>query len=167
MYGNARRRRGGTPKWKSAEKHKQPNRFSDKAKEKIAASSVKSVLTILGIPCPKLALIFEIGRLLINNREKIARFIKNLFSDKSAEKKMETIEDELTRQVEESMAAKFSEDSAAIVTNILQEQGCFDAISKESNEVFRIDADLLQGFFQSTLKGLIKTSVTGVLGIAK
>ncbi len=130
--------------------------------------SINRILSLLDVAFPKLMPVFETGRLLINNRELLTRFIKNLFSDKTAEKKIETIENELIEHAEEKITSEFAKNSATTVSNLLREQGYFDLASKAMNENYsKTDADLLQNFFENTFEGLIRVSITGALGVAK
>jgi hypothetical protein len=137
------------------------------APKQLFSFSINRLLTALDCAFPNLIPIFETGRFFINNRELITPFVKKLVSDKTVEKKIETIEKELTKKGEEKIASDFSKVSATTVSNLLREKGCFDYVSKVLNEASNeADVNLLQGFFQNTLEGLIKISISGVLGVA-
>jgi hypothetical protein len=136
--------------------------------KRLASFSINHILTILDGAFPNLIPIFETGRFLINNKELITKLNQTLFSDKTTEKKIETVENELIGQVEEKLSSEFSKNSATTVSNILQEHGYFEFVSKELNkEHIGTDANLLHGFFQNTLEGLISASITGAFGVAK
>jgi hypothetical protein len=104
------------------------------------------------------------GWLLLNKREFITGLIETLASNESSKKKINTIEQELTKQVEGEIASEFSKDSTMKILTVLKEQGCFESISKELNKNFqKTDVDVLQNFFENTLEELIQESISGVL----
>ena len=125
-------------------------------------------MTALDVAFPTFTPIIEMGRFLVNNKDLFSNCIKMLFSNRSAAGKIEALERELTKQAEAKLASGFSKESATAVSNLMEEQGCFDFVSNEINKVSQTaDTSILKKFFENTLEGLINTSISGVLGIGK
>jgi hypothetical protein len=112
--------------------------------------------------------IIETGRVLINNKDLLGHCIKILFSNKNAEMKLDAMGRELIKHIEAKLTSEFSKNSATTISNLMDEQGCFDLVSKEiTNGPQKTDAGILKKFFESTLEGLVNTSISGALGIGK
>jgi hypothetical protein len=127
--------------------------------KKKSTEILESDLLNLALMLPT-SLPIKVGWLLLNKREFINGLIETLASNESSKKKINTIEQELTKQVEGEIASEFSKDSTMKILTLLKEQGCFEFVSKELNKNFqKTDVDILQNFFENTLEELIQESI--------
>jgi hypothetical protein len=112
--------------------------------------------------------IIETGRVLINNKDLLGHCIKILFSTKNAETKLDAIRRELTKHIEAKLSSEISKDNANVISNLMDEQGCFDLVSREINDVpKKADAGIIKKFFESTFEELVDMSISGALGNGK
>lgn len=124
---------------------------------------VNTILATLSLMFPKFSPIFEAGRLILSNRKFFLPFLKVIFSNKSNEEKIKTLQRDLQRKVKQEVISEFSEKSSRMISQLLQEQIGFFAMAKEMNKIFgETDAKIFQSFFEDTFKKSIEESALRV-----
>lgn len=133
-------------------------------KQQMVEKTCNTVLTGLSIMFPQYSPIIELGRVAFNNREKLVPFFKTMFSNKTDREKVELITDEIGKGVKNELVKEFSRRASTELSGIIDRRIGFTKMLQTLNKGFtKSDANVVRGFFDSTLERLILDSSMSVM----